>query len=210
MFSGKHATGLPLLLLILVVVGGFYNILLTPGPAEPVNEEASARLPQLYAADAAREGDPGCLSSPGDPPGVSKSNCQNKPKFPRIQERQQSYEGKVREASSMLPNGLQLVSALLTFHRKRFWLFLQVQTADSTLADISCYNTRSAFIKAPAERCSLPSWLHRKRRLLTCLAKSELPLCMSEETFSFAYPAFKKSFSLFCVKHFYRATPALR
>lgn len=63
----------------LTIICGFYSVFLTLGLRRG---RGSQRFrPAALSADAFSDDDAGCLSGPGDLSSVSKSNCQNKPKF---------------------------------------------------------------------------------------------------------------------------------
>lgn len=60
----------------LIIICGFYSVFLTLGPSAWMRKRVLSSIPDAFSDD-----DAGCLSSPGDLSSVSKSNCQNKPKF---------------------------------------------------------------------------------------------------------------------------------
>lgn len=169
-----------------IVGRGFSDTSLSLGPARAVHEEASAGFPQLclLRCCSEREWLGLFVCGPGDLAAISKSNCQNKPKFAAFM-RSSQLRGRglihIQPFFFYCPNVSSAEFPVPIF---------QVQTTDSTAAEIRYFHIHNVFfffpIKALTDLCSLPSWLHWTHRLVTFAWRNlSFPLCTSEGAFSF-------------------------
>lgn len=136
----------------LIVIHGFYNIFLTLGPAKPIDEEASTRFPQLYLQMLFRRWHR-LFVRPRWPAGISKSNCQNKPKFTGFM-----WGSQLRRRGFIHIPGWH--SAIFYSPNVSSLEFPKISSSSNYWLDLSwnqLFQYAELFMKALTEHCSLPS-----------------------------------------------------